>query len=46
MDHACELASARLGVAAIREDASILSGRTAAAGQDFFRRWPDGIFTA
>lgn len=46
MGHACELAAARLDVAAIREDARVLGGRAAAAGQDFFRRWLGSVFTA
>ncbi len=46
MGHACELAAARLDVAAIRQDARDLGGRAAAAGQDFFRRWLAGVFTA
>ena len=44
--HACELAAARLDVAAIRQDARDLGSRAAAAGQDFFRRWLAGVFTA
>ena len=46
MGHACELAAARLDVAAIRQDARELGRRAAAAGQDFFRRWLAGVFTA
>ena len=46
MGHACELAAARLDVAAIRQDARDLGSRAAAAGQDFFRRWLAGVFTA
>ena len=46
MGHACELAVARLDVAAIREDARVLGGRAAAAGPDFFRRWLGSVFTA
>ena len=46
MGHACELAAAGLDVAAIRQDARDLGSRAAAAGQDFFRRWLTGVFTA
>ena len=46
MGHACELAAARLDVAAIRQDARDLGGRAAAAGQTFFRRWLDSVFAA
>lgn len=46
MGHACELAAASLDVAAIRQDARDLGSRAAAAGQDFFRRWLTGVFTA
>ena len=46
MGHACELAAARLDVAAIRQDARDLGRHAAAAGQDFFRRWLAGVFTA
>ena len=46
MGHACELAAAGLDVAAIRQDARDLGSRAAAAGQDFFRRWLTGFFTA
>ena len=46
MGHACELAAAGLDVAAIRQDARDLGSRAAAAGQNFFRRWLTGVFTA
>ena len=41
-----QLAAAGLDVAAIRQDARDLGSRAAAAGQDFFRRWLTGVFTA